>query len=134
MYAFQNEAVKKAFESFPAPVREKLILIRGLIFEEASRNPNVGAMRESLKWGQPSYVSLLKSGSPIRLGMEKKNQDKFGLYVHCQTNLVETFKHIYPHAFTYGANRSILFKTDELIEEEPLRHCITIALTYHLKK
>jgi hypothetical protein len=56
------------------------------------------------------------------------------VYFHCQTDLVATFRELYPDEFRYGGNRSILFNTDDAIPEPALRHCVALALTYHLNK
>ena len=115
-------------------MHEKLNWIKTLIFEEAEKNPLVGEIEESLKWGQPSFVAKNKSGTPIRLGSEKKTPGKYGLYVNCSTSLIEQVRHIYGDKFTYDGNRALLFDDQDDIPEEALRHVINMALTYHLNK
>ena len=34
---------------------------------------------------------------------------RYAVYFHCQTDLVETFRELYPTEFSFGGNRSILF-------------------------
>jgi hypothetical protein len=34
----------------------------------------------------------------------------------------------------FGGNRSILLNARDEIPEAPLRHCVALALTYHLNK
>ena len=53
---------------------------------------------------------------------------------HCQTDLVETFRELYPKEFSYGGNRSILLNAQDEVPETALRHCVALALTYHLNK
>jgi len=125
--------VALAFGALPDLMRERIYFLRHLIFDEAQKIDGINAVTESLKWGQPSYLAIPKIGTPLRLGREKKTPDNFGLYVHCHTNLIETFKHIYPDHFTYGGNRSILFKLGDDIDQAALRHCISMALTYRKK-
>ena len=55
------------------------------------------------------------------------------LYFHCQTELVATFRELYPE-LNYGGNRSILLNADDKLPEAELRHCVGLALTYHLRK
>jgi hypothetical protein len=55
------------------------------------------------------------------------------VYFHCQTNLVETFLELYPN-LVYGGNRCILLDATEALPEAALRHCVALALTYHLNK
>ena len=45
-----------------------------------------------------------------------------------------TFKKLYPTEFEYEENRAIHFNLNDEIPVEKLRHCIKIALTYHLLK
>jgi hypothetical protein len=129
---FQSGTVEQAYGEFPIHLRNKLLNLRELIFDIAAQNVKIGDIEETLKWGQPSYVPKSKCGSPIRLGIEKKTKNQYGLYVHCSTTLIETYKHIYPDTFNYGGNRSILIKLHDRFDENALRHCINIALTYHL--
>jgi hypothetical protein len=85
--------------------------------------------------GQPSYLTAeTKSGSTIRIDRVKSADDQYAVYFHCQTNLVETFRQLYPTELSYGGNRSILLNADDEVPEAALRHCVALALTYHLGK
>ena len=131
---FSDAKVHKLFESYPAPVRANLIKLRKLIFDTAKSLDGVGEIEETLKWGQPSYLTPeSKSGSTIRIDA-LKDGDGYAMYFHCQTNLIETFRELYPAQMTYGGNRSILFGTADKIPEKALRHCIGLALTYHARQ
>jgi Domain of unknown function (DU1801) len=131
--AFADPAVGAVFSAYPKALRPKLLALRRLIFETAAATEGVGELEETLKWGQPSYLTTdSKSGSTIRLGEAGANQ--YAVYVHCQTDLVATFREIYPKELTYGGNRSIVFDLDDEISEPALRHCVALALTYHLNK
>ena len=130
-----NPEVKKAFDVFPIPVREKLMGLRMLIFDVAKETEGVGELTETLKWGQPSYLTeKTKSGSTVRIGREKKTAGDYAIYFKCRTTLVETFKKHYKNRFRYEGNRAILFNLDDKIPVRELRHCIAMALTYHLDK
>jgi uncharacterized protein DUF1801 len=131
--AFADPAVDAVFSAYPKALRLKLMALRNLIFETAAVTRGVGELEETLKWGQPSYLTTeTKSGSTIRLGEAGANQ--YAMYVHCQTDLVATFRELYPKELTYGGNRSIIFDADDDIPEQALRHCVALALTYHLNK
>ena len=131
---FADAKVRKLFESYPAPLRANLIKLRKLIFETAKSLDGVGAIEETLKWGQPSFLTPeSKSGSTIRIDA-LKDGDGYAMYFHCQTDLVETFRELYPTQMTYGGNRSILFGATDKIPEKALRHCIGLALTYHSRQ
>jgi len=101
----------------------------------ASDTEGVGDLTETLKWRQPSYLTEnTKSGSTIRIGREKKSDGDYAIYFKCQTSLVATFKDRYKNIFRYEGNRAIVFRLNDKIPVNELRHCIAIALTYHLNK
>src|SRR5215475_551744 len=111
-------AVVEVFDSYPKPVRAKLLALRKLILGTARATAGVGALEEALKWGQPSYLtSESKSGSTIRIDGIKSAPNQYAVYFHCQTNLVETFRELYPE-LRYGGNRSILLDASEEIPKE----------------
>ena len=86
---FVDLQVEAAFDAFSPSVRKKLLQLRTLIFSVASEIEGVGELEETLKWGQPSYLTAQsKSGSTIRLGREKKTDGDFAIYFKCQTNYV----------------------------------------------
>jgi hypothetical protein len=132
---FSDPAVAAVFAAYPKPVRAKLLALRRLIFETAKQTAGVGRLEETLKWGQPSYLTPeTKSGSTIRIDQLKPAAGGYAVYFHCQTDLVETFRELYPSEFSYGGNRSILLDADRDVPEPALRHCVALALTYHRSK
>jgi hypothetical protein len=127
--------VEAVFNAYPKPLKARLLALRRLIFQTAKATPGVGALQETLKWGQPSYLTPeTKSGSTIRIDRVKSAANQYAIYFHCQTDLVETFRGLYPTEFSYGGNRCILFDASDKFREAALRHCVALALTYHLNK
>jgi hypothetical protein len=63
----------------------------------------------------------------------KPEAGQVAVYFHCQTNLVETFRELYPE-LSFGGNRSILLNAGDKLPAAALRHCVALALTYHLNK
>ena len=138
---FGNADVAAVFAAYPRDVKEKLLRLRELIFEVAAQTDGVGELEETLKWGQPSYLTTQsKSGSLIRIDRlhadadADADADGYAMYFHCQTTLVDTFKERYPDQFKFGGNRSLIFRTNHAIPFAPLRACIALALTYHRDK
>ncbi|MGF6310321.1 hypothetical protein ABIB82_004425 [Bradyrhizobium sp. i1.8.4] len=130
----QAKAGDALFDAYPAPVKAKLLALRRLIFDTAKATKGVGALEETLKWGQPSYLTPeTGSGSTVRIDQAKPAADQVAIYFHCQTNLVETFRELYPE-LRYSGNRAILLDVTGKLPEPALRHCVALALTYHLKK
>jgi hypothetical protein len=129
-----DPAVDAVFNAYPKPIKAKLLALRRLIFDTASTTKGVGALQETLKWGQPSYLTPeTKSGSTVRIDQVKSTANRYAVYFHCQTDLVETFRELYPD-LNFGGNRSILLKAQDRLPEPELRHCVALALTYHLNK
>jgi hypothetical protein len=119
------------FDDYPKPIRSKLLALRKLILDTAKTTKGVGAIEEALKWGQPSYLtSESKSGSTIRIDQVKAVPGQCAVYFHCQTNLVETFRELYPE-LAYSGNRAILLDATGKLPAAELRHCVALALTYH---
>jgi len=55
--ALQNPQVAGIFNAYPEKMRENLMLMRLLIFDTASETEDVGKLEETLKWGQPYYLT-----------------------------------------------------------------------------
>ena len=103
------------------------------IFDTAAETPGVGALEETLKWGQPAYLTPeSKSGSTIRLGLPKAGG--FALYTHCQTTLLADFRDVFPGDFVYEGNRAIRFRDGDALPLDKLRLLVRRALTYRLKR
>lgn len=130
---FANSAIEAVFNSYPPHIGKKLLFLRALIFTTASEIAEVGPLEETLRWNEPSYITTQsKSGSMIRIHHYPKKPFDYALYVHCGTNLIETFKHHFPNIFRYGGNRSIEFMVEDVVPIEELKKCIGLALTYKL--
>jgi hypothetical protein len=130
-----NREVAAVFAVYPKDIKTKLMALRQLIFDVASRTDGVGEIEEALKWGQPSYLTTQsRSGSLIRIDQVKSQEGKYAMYFHCQTTLVDTFKEMYRDVFEFEGNRSILFSVNDKLPVGALRQCIAMALTYHLNK
>lgn len=122
------------FDTYPAAVRRQLLALRKLILDTARTTEGVGPLDEALKWGQVSFLtSESKSGSTIRIDRLKSDDGQVAVFFHCQTNLVETFRERYPE-LDYSGNRAILLDANRRLPETKLRHCVALALTYHLAK
>ena len=130
-----DPAVDAVFNAYPAPLKAKLKTLRRLIFQTARTTEGVGSLQETLKWGQPSYLTpQTNSGSTIRIDQVKSAAGRYAVYFHCQTNLVETFRELYPTQLRFEGNRSIVLDAKDELPRAELGHCVALALTYHLNK
>jgi hypothetical protein len=126
--------VAAAFAAFAEPVRGRLLEVRRLIFATAAATDGVGTLTETLKWGEPAYLTeATGSGTTIRLGRPKAREGVGAVLFNCRTTLVETFRTLLPHAFPYQGNRAILLDPSAPLPAEPLAICLAMALTYHRK-
>jgi len=127
--------VARAFESFPAPVRRRLLEIRRLIFVTAATAPEVGELTETLKWGEPAYLTEASgSGSTIRLGRLKSSERECAVMFNCRTTLIETFRARFADAFAYEGSRALLLSASAPLPRAELSACIETALTYHRRR
>ena len=129
-----GSAVKATLDAYPSAPRRQLLALRKLIHDTARKTEGVGPLEEALKWGQISFLTTeSKSGSTIRIDRVKSDDNQIAIFFHCQTNLVETFRERYPE-LSYSGNRAILLDAEKKLPEAKLRHCVALALTYHLGK
>ena len=132
--SFENADVEAVFNAYPDPLKAKLMQLRQLIFETAAQIDGVGPLQETLKWGQPSYLTpASKSGTTIRIDQIKSAPGQYGMFVHCQTSLLPTYRDLYLGVLNFEANRGVRFTLDQDPPRDAMRHCIALALTYHRK-
>ncbi len=125
-------AVALVFDGYPPKIRQRLLALRSLILRTAAATEGVGELQETLKWGEPAYLTAESgSGSTIRIGWKKSRPSEYAMYFNCNTNLVETFRTQYPNRFRYEGNRAIVFGEGEPVPQSELRSCVRAALTYH---
>jgi len=130
----QAPEISAVFESYPGELKAALLALRALILETADRNGDIGALQETLKWGQPSYLTVKpKTGTTIRIDRDTSEQGDYALFVNCQSSLVSEWRALFPD-FTFGGNRSVHFRLDQPFPENELRQMIVMALTYHSAK
>lgn len=124
-----DHRAESKFNSYPDEVRTKLSFLRSLIIETAEENKTISELEETLKWGEPSY--LTKQGSTLRIDWKEKTPDQYAMYFKCTSKLIPTIKELFGDAFNYENTRAVIFKMDEDIPIKKLKHCIDMALTYH---
>jgi hypothetical protein len=127
-----NPKVDEIFDSYPDTVRDKMQFLRDLIVETAEETNGIGELEETLKWGEPSFIT--KIGSTLRMDWKEKTPNQYALYFKCTSRLVETFRLEFDHLFQYEGNRAIVFQLNQEIPVPELKTCIKAALTYHKVK
>ncbi len=128
---FADPAVAARFAAMAEPARTGLLDLRRLILATAATTPGVGPLLETLKWGQPAYLTpITKSGSTLRLDATNGG---FAIYAHCQTTIIADFQSLFPHDFTIEGARAVHFRDGADLPHDKLRFLISRALTYYLK-
>lgn len=126
--------VNRAFGALPAPIGKRLLQVRDLIFATAAAHDNIGRLTETLKWGEPAYLTdETGSGSTIRLGCLKDSEHAAVLF-NCKTTLVDTFRERFPEQFEYRQTRALLLPVAGKLPKQELSVCLSLALTYHLDR
>ena len=109
MRRFASNDVRSTFRAYPPALREKLMALRELVFDTAARTEGVGPLTETLKWGQPSYLTG-ESGSGTTVRIDRlKAAEGYAVYFHCQSGLLGQFRELYPETFRYEGKRAIVF-------------------------
>lgn len=124
--------VPAVFEGYPSKVAGQMAQLRELILEAASEVEGLEKLEETLKWGEPSY--LTKHGSTVRIDWKAKKPDQYAVYFKCTSKLVPTFREVFKGKFSFVTNRAITFSLEEKIPKKELKQCIQLALTYHKVK
>ena len=132
MDRIENPNVAQVFDGYPEAMRKKMLQLRQIVPDTAAETEGVAAVEETLKWGEPSF--LTKGGSTIRMDWKAKSPHQYALYFNCNTSLVDTFNALYESVFTFAGNRAIVFRETDELPVDALKHCVTLALRYHRLK
>ncbi len=124
--------VEAVFKSYPTYIRPKMEFLRQLVLDVAAEIDTLEDLEETLKWGEPSY--LTSQGSTIRMDWKSSRADYYALYFNCKTKLVDTFKELYSEKLSFEGNRAILFNINDEIPITEVKHCIFLCLNYHTIK
>jgi hypothetical protein len=108
--------------------------MRELVFDVGDETEGVGELVETVKWRQPAYLpSRPRIGSTVRLGALRNTEYHYAVFVHCQTTLIEEFQTYYSDQFDFDGERAIRFSRGTPVNVDALKHCVALALTYHLR-
>ena len=128
---FESRLVLNKSKPYSPALQKRLQEVRSLILLLAQQNPKFGEIEESTKWGQASFATKPKTGTPIRIdGNEEAGT--YSLFVPCSTRIIAEFREIYPHMFDYHGNREIRLPLEKPMPEKKLSMFIKAALGYYL--
>jgi hypothetical protein len=126
--------VAAIFDAYPPILRKRLAALRALVLETAEQTEGVGRLTETVKWGQPSYLTEeTGSGTTVRIDRLKADAG-YAIFFHCQSGLVDEFRQLYPDTFRFQGDRAIVFDVAQPLPSRELGHCIALAFTHHARK
>ena len=133
--AIQNPDVAAVFRAYPTKVRRRLMSVRSLLLETAASTEGVGTIEETLKWGEPAYLtSESGSGTTVRLAWKSSVPDEYAVCVHCQTSVIEECRARFRDTLQFDGNRRIVFAVGDPLPREAVSWCLHAALTYHRRR
>ena len=128
----RDPKVEEVFSNYPNFVQDKMQYLRELVIETAEEIQDISNLEETLKWGEPSFVT--KNGSTLRIDWKEKTPNQYAMYFQCTSRLVDTFRLVFDDKFQYEGKRAIVFQLEQKIPVEELKKCIRATLTYHKVK
>ncbi len=124
--------VETVFHAYPDKVKQPMLDLRKLVLTTVKYMDEEVILEETLKWGEPSY--LTKHGSTLRMDWKSRSPDQYALYFKCTSKLVPAFKSVYGDRLQYETTRAIIFKIEESIDTDLISRCIEVCLRYHKVK
>ena len=114
---------------------QKLEQIKRIVREVGLRLSKRGYFNElveTTKWGQAAFLpDKPRVGTTVRVDLADDHH--VALYVHCQTNLVEMYKTVYPE-LRYEGNRAVWFPVNAKLPKQAVAFLAEAALMYHHNK
>jgi hypothetical protein len=111
-----------------------MLALRELVIKTAATTAGVGEIDETLKWGEPAYLTKNKAGSTVQMDWKAKSPTSYALYFNCNTNLVDGFRTMFPRDFGFEGRRALVFQLDQTLHHDAVVFCIAASFTYHLKQ
>ncbi|TNY34357.1 DUF1801 domain-containing protein [Pelagovum pacificum] len=116
--------------TWPSAVRRRALDLRALTFDVAARTNGVGPLTETLKWGEPAYLTAATgSGTTLRIAPVRGDEAVCGLFVNCRTTLVDTFRERFGDSLDCRGDRLVAVPTTGAVPQE-VGACIALTLTY----
>lgn len=130
-----DDSVRQVYAAADAITRRNMLRLRQLIFDVATDTPESGDIIESCKWGQASYATKPKTGSPLRIAAAAPECDHdYELLVVCSTSLISDFESMFPNTFETDNRRVVRFHNNTPMPHDKIATCIGHALTLYTRR
>ena len=97
------------------------MFLRQHIYDTAASIEGIGELEETLKWGEPSYLTpKSKSGSTIRIAWKESQKEQYSIFFKCTANLVPAFQEKFPDIFNFGGTRSRWEMVEQAIQNSAM--------------
>jgi hypothetical protein len=123
--------VESAIADYPDAVRDRILALRAHVWDVAAADPAIGPLEETLKWGQPSYLTMApRTGPTVRIDRIGSGTD-VAIFTHCQTSLVKEFVAIHGDLLETDGTRAVIVPATGAVPWDALREHVRSALLYH---
>lgn len=127
--------IQNVLLDWPQTAQARFQELRKIVIETAAAHAAVGPLTETLKWGEPSFLTQIgRSGSTLRIAWKAKHPTEIGLFVICHTDLIEQVRTHYPTAFRYDGSRAAYQCLTQPIPSDAVSYLAMRAQTFHLKE
>lgn len=122
--------VQVVLSTWPDTAQRHLLAIRDILFDVAAQS-DVGALDESLKWGQPAWRPRApRTGSTLRFGWSAQNPAALMAFVNCRTDLAGQMSTRFPNAYDNDGRRSLAFDLATPLPDPAIRTLAHLTFTY----
>jgi hypothetical protein len=134
MESVNSPELKDVLLAYPRGVRKRILFLRQLIFDVASKLHGVAGLVEVLERGEPAYrIAQSKHSITVRISHRNRALTEYAVQFNGKTDLINKFRMLFPSTFRYEGN-SIVFDKDDVVPVKELRVCLFLALTHHRRK
>ncbi|SDW21911.1 hypothetical protein [Litoreibacter albidus] len=122
------DAIFQVFASMPADVATTLRAARLDILRAAAASNEVGQLDETMKWGEPAYLTCApKTGTTLRLGLIG---GQAAVMVPCSTAIIDDARAIFGPLPELSGKRGLVLGG----QRQVFNYVVDAALHYHLRK
>lgn len=128
------DKVAAVIDNWPAPAQARFHHCRSIIQRVAAADPAIGPLTETLKWGEPSFLTeMTGAGSTLRMAWKSTAPGELGLFVICRTDSLADLRDLYPDTFRYEGTRAAFLPLNVAVNDDAVAFLARIVLTYHLR-
>ena len=126
--------VLTCLRSWPEEARDAFQTCR-TTFHDVAEEAQLGALDESLKWGQPAWRPRRpRTGTTLRMSWDPATPGYLQVFVGCKTDLAARMQHLYPDLPVNDGRRQMAVDLAAPLPGQALRHLAEMTFAYHLDR